>query len=426
MTIFWRSFFRVLLFCIPISISFFVVSFYENFNKQTVLLLSGLLFLTIWITHEVLTRLQYRDQEEKVFLKFSNTLDHLIAELKIKPVADENSKIDVMAELQVLKGLIQSFSQVSSQGGESYPAEQFDTPPKPQVIPEIVGMNADVKLEATKQILEDELEMDYIETAPDITEVEKTISPSLSREELLTLIKSALTQDRIEMFIQPIVSLPQRKARHFECFSRLKDEDGTIYNPQHFLELTDEKNLTRIIDNTLLFRCIQIIRSALKKKFDVKFFVNLSGATLTDAFFLESLGDFMRNQRTLSPYIVFEIPQKVFQEEYDKILPAIKQLKLYGCPFSMDQVKDINLDLDVLKQLNFKYLKVESEAIISLAGTDSGSQDLRKFMKVCSVNRIDLILSHVETEETLEELVGYQFDYGQGFLFGTPRLANKI
>lgn len=425
MAIVWSSFFRIILFCLPLAISIFIVSYYEDLNKTYVLLIGGLLFLTIWIAHEVYARIQFRNQQEKVFLKFCNTIESLLAEMKQRavPSVQENSNVDVMSELQVLKGLIQSITQAS--GNEEFVESDSESLVIHQM-EESVKVYHDVRDTIITDIPQEGVEMDYVETAPDISEVENKVAPTLSRDQLLTLIKSALTKDRIEMFIQPIVSLPQRKARHFECFSRLKDEDGTIYNPQHFLELTDEKNLTRIIDNSLLFRCIQIIRSALKKKFDVKFFVNLSGATLTDSFFLESLGDFMRNQRALSPYIVFEIPQKVFQESYDKILPAIQQLKLYGCPFSMDQVKDLNFELDIMKQLNFKFLKVDSDVILNLSKSEQGATEIKKFMKACSVNRIDLILSRVESEDTLSDLMEFQFDYGQGYLFGTPRLATKI
>ena len=42
-----------------------------------------------------------------------------------------------------------------------------------------------------------------------------------SSKQLLFMIREALEQDRIDMFLQPIVSLPQRKIRFFECYSRL-------------------------------------------------------------------------------------------------------------------------------------------------------------------------------------------------------------
>jgi EAL domain-containing protein (putative c-di-GMP-specific phosphodiesterase class I) len=49
----------------------------------------------------------------------------------------------------------------------------------------------------------------------------------------------ALDEDRVEVFVQPIVSLPQRKRRFFECFSRVRTNDGKIIVPEQYLEVAE-------------------------------------------------------------------------------------------------------------------------------------------------------------------------------------------
>src|SRR5262249_42400288 len=45
---------------------------------------------------------------------------------------------------------------------------------------------------------------------------------------LLEIVREGLRNNRVELFVQPIVSLPQRKHRHYECYSRIRSADGAM------------------------------------------------------------------------------------------------------------------------------------------------------------------------------------------------------
>ncbi len=55
--------------------------------------------------------------------------------------------------------------------------------------------------------------------------------PTIDVERLDRIIRTALTENRVDLYLQPIVSLPSRKAVHYECFSRVRDLDGYIIAP---------------------------------------------------------------------------------------------------------------------------------------------------------------------------------------------------
>lgn len=243
--------------------------------------------------------------------------------------------------------------------------------------------------------------------------------------QILNIIEKALNADRIEMLVQPIVSLPQRKARHFECFSRIREEDGTIYTPDHFVHLAEEENLIRLVDNAMLFRCIQMARSSVKKQFDVSFFCKISQHTLSDQFFFESLSEFFHSNRDLAKHIVFEFHEGAIKNNLQKIEPFLRKLHLFDCRFSIDQVTHLDLDIKSLKDLNFKYIKFHSPILTKALGINSGRKQIEDLKKTCDRYNMDLIISHVEEEHALLKLADFNFDYGQGFLFGTPVLSKR-
>ncbi len=56
---------------------------------------------------------------------------------------------------------------------------------------------------------------------------------TLGEPELLETIRASLEENRVDLYLQPIVSLPQRKLRFYEALSRLRAEDGTVIMPRN-------------------------------------------------------------------------------------------------------------------------------------------------------------------------------------------------
>lgn len=238
---------------------------------------------------------------------------------------------------------------------------------------------------------------------------------------LLDLINRAICEDRIDMLLQPIVSLPQRKLRFYECFSRIRDTDGTIIIPQNYISVAEGESLIRVIDNTLLFRCIQLIRKAQKQKHSVSFFCNVSLFSLLDDEFFSSFVEFIKNNGALAPHLIFELESDNLKVNFTKAQSRIDILAKMGCRFSLDNVNDLNIDLQKLSSLRFRFLKIDADILIDIIKNDKDF-DVKKFLKKVNELRMDIIVTHIESEKTLVELLDFNFDYGQGYLFCPPRL----
>ena len=63
------------------------------------------------------------------------------------------------------------------------------------------------------------------------------VAENLERETVLDIVRAALRDDRVDLVLQPIVSLPQRKRRFYECFSRLRTEGGAMVLPEQYIAL---------------------------------------------------------------------------------------------------------------------------------------------------------------------------------------------
>jgi len=65
----------------------------------------------------------------------------------------------------------------------------------------------------------------------------------LSRESIGELIGKAADANRIDLYLQPIVTLPQRKVRFYEAMSRLRTEEGDIIPAGEFIDFAEAVGL---------------------------------------------------------------------------------------------------------------------------------------------------------------------------------------
>jgi cyclic-di-GMP phosphodiesterase TipF (flagellum assembly factor) len=245
----------------------------------------------------------------------------------------------------------------------------------------------------------------------------------LPDDEVLEMVREALRDNRVDLFVQPIVSLPQRKRRHYECFSRVRAEDGSILLPESYLGVAERAGLIAAVDNMLLFRGVQLVRRVQKNNAEVSIFVNISEHTLADVRFLREFVTFMAANRDLAPYLVFEFTQASVERHRETGLKELDRLGRLGFRLSMDQVTSIDFDIEEHKNLHIRFLKIEAAKLIEQTRATRQRLDMRAFKQALDRQAIDLIVEKIENETTLVEILDMPVDFGQGYLFGEPRLS---
>ncbi len=242
---------------------------------------------------------------------------------------------------------------------------------------------------------------------------------------MLETIRASLEQNRVDLYLQPIVSLPQRKLRFYEALSRLRSEDGKVIMPEQYIKVAAPAGLMSVVDNLLLFRCVQIVRRLTQKQRDVGVFCNISGDTLTDTEFFPQFLEYMHHNRDLAGHIVFEFSQDAVTKAGAPGEANLTYLASLGFALSMDHVTSLALDFAKLKKIGFRYIKVRAHTLaygMTGAQASVAAEDLKKLLER---NGLNLIAERVEDEKTVVQLLDYGVDYAQGYLFGEPRAVRE-
>ncbi len=243
----------------------------------------------------------------------------------------------------------------------------------------------------------------------------------MEAEDILKLIRDAVNSDRLELYLQPIVTLPQRKARFYEALSRLRLADGRVIEAKDFIAPARAAGLLPQIDQRVVLRCVQVVRRLAAKNREAGLFLNISGETLRDGKIFPEILASLEAHRAIAASLVFEFAQG----EYRALGPS-EQINLTllaerGFPISLDRMEDLKVDPRVLSERGVRFIKVAGDLLLR-RGEDSGSEvhpaDLADFLARFG---IDLVADRIENEAVVVDLLDYDVRYGQGFLFSAPR-----
>lgn len=263
------------------------------------------------------------------------------------------------------------------------------------------------------------------ETKPTQEDQAITHEPILdySDNEILKFLEKSVREDHVELYLQPIVRLPQRSQVFFECFSRIMDDKGNIIRPEQYLPVATSAGLAAAVDNLLLFKCVQLVRRTRRENPEIVFFCNISTATLTDIDFFTDFIDFMADNTNLTSSLVFEFSQETTLDKNYEIQNGLERLSKLGFRLSLDQLHQLNVDLPKLASQGFKFIKIDAHLLHEMARGDTPNLNMRALKGALDRVAMDLIVEKIENEEMLKDLLDLQIDFGQGYLFGAPKSA---
>lgn len=250
---------------------------------------------------------------------------------------------------------------------------------------------------------------------------------------LLQTIHEALSENRVDLYLQPIVSLPQRRTIFYESFTRLRAADDRVMMPAEYLSVAEGEGLVPAIDNLLLFRCAQIVRRLARQDRKVGVFCNVALSSLGDETFFPQFLDFLSENRDLNQALIFELGQATFDARGAVEARNMAKLADLGFRFSIDKVQTLDLDFADLQRSDVKFMKVGADLLIEQLLDLDGAAPLPAMRDIQAADfagltrryGIELIAEKCESERQIVDILELDISVGQGHLFGEPRAIKE-
>ncbi len=279
---------------------------------------------------------------------------------------------------------------------------------------------------------DDEPQSDYVEDRParesaqadarttELVERQQERRPQISEEDEAE-VRRALALGKIELFMQPIVTLPMRKPQYYEALSRLKTEDGGLITPDVFLPVCRQGNFMPMLDRMAMNEAFRLLRRLTDRGRAVDIFCNLSIQSLGDSDFFALMRDLFEQNRDLAEHVILEFKQADIRNFGILEDETLQLLRSMGFRFSVDQITNLGTDFDEFARKGIRFAKVAAPILTNKdagRGLDIHPAD---FSRVLSRKGIDLIVTHVSNESLLVSLVEFNVHLAQGDHFAPAK-----
>lgn len=241
-------------------------------------------------------------------------------------------------------------------------------------------------------------------------------------EERAAVISAALADGKVEVHLQPVVQLPQRRTRGYEALVRLRLDENTLLLPAEFLAIVEERGFGPTLDALVLTRALAIARHLGSKDGGVFVSCNFSGATWGSAQALAALSRILEKYREHAGHLVIEMPQRIFRALEPSSLGLLGAMSANGVRFALDQVGDLRLDPAALHDRGIRFVKVPAALLQAeasgRASTDIAPADLSALLARASVT---LVAEKIEDNPTVADMIELGVTHAQGLVFSPPR-----
>ena len=234
-------------------------------------------------------------------------------------------------------------------------------------------------------------------------------------------LRNGLTENRFEVFYQPIYSTAEKKLIGAEALIRLKDESGHFISPEDFIPIAEKTGaILRIGEYVFESVCLNLSQVNLAEYGIKKIDINLSVAQCMQEILAEQILKIQSIYKIPSSIINLEITETAAAHTPEIILKNMKDLANAGFELSLDDYGSGYSNMSYMLSLPFKMIKID-KYIVWAAFTDKRAEKaLAATIKMIKEIGMTVLAEGVETPEQAEWLTESGCDYLQGFYFSRP------
>ncbi|NPA58403.1 MAG: EAL domain-containing protein [Aquificae bacterium] len=227
-------------------------------------------------------------------------------------------------------------------------------------------------------------------------------------------IRSALIEDRIVPYFQPIVNNKTGEVVKYEVLARLIDRDGRVYTPAEFLEISRRYKLYPEISRRIIRKTAQVI-----KEKGVNLSINIS---LSDILNIEVRNFILKTIREtgIGDRLTFEILEDESIEGSYDVMEFISSVKMYGVRIAIDDFGRGYSNFAYLTKLAVDVIKIDGSLIRDINRDKTHRAVVKAIVTFARKSGIKTVAEFVETEEIFETVKSLGIDCSQGYYIGKP------
>lgn len=237
----------------------------------------------------------------------------------------------------------------------------------------------------------------------------------------------ACEEDRIEIFLQPKISVSEGKAVGAEALVRMRNRDGELIPPVRFVPVLEHTGMIGKLDDIMLDKTFVFQRECIDKGIKpVTVSVNISRQRFTSEGLLNYVVGLQKKYDIDSSLVELEILETTFIDALDTMINVINALREKGFRINVDDFGSGYSSLNQIANIPADIIKFDRVFASRSLKNDKGRQVIKSLIEMLKMVNYDLVFEGIETKEELDAVVSYGCDVIQGFYFDKPLSAKEF
>lgn len=234
-------------------------------------------------------------------------------------------------------------------------------------------------------------------------------------------LRSALREDRIEAFLQPIVRPADGSVQFFEVLVRIRD-GKSIVPAGEFIEVAEPLGMAQELDRTVFRKGLQHYAKVSRNHPGACFFFNLFPRSFNDPVWVRGIPEMVRAAGVPCDRVVLELTEREALPNMAQVRAMIEELRGSGIRVALDDFGSGFSSFLWLKFLPVDFVKIEGSFVQHIVNDKQDRIMVEHINGMAHEFGLQTIAEYVEDAETATMLTEIGVDYAQGYHFGRPAL----
>ncbi len=234
-------------------------------------------------------------------------------------------------------------------------------------------------------------------------------------------LRSALHENRIEAFLQPIIDVKTNDIMAFEVLVRIRD--GEVIVPAgEFIEVAEELGMAKELDREVFRKGLAHYAMVFAKHPQARFFFNLFPRSFHDLDWVRGIPELVRSAGVPCNKIVLELTEREALPNLSQIRDVLQELRGQGIAVALDDFGSGFSSFIYLKYLAIDFVKIEGSFVRNMVADERDRIIVEQINGMAHRFGLKTVAEFVEDEATAKMLVEIGIDYAQGYYYGRPSL----
>lgn len=242
-------------------------------------------------------------------------------------------------------------------------------------------------------------------------------------------LQTAIAENQLVVYYQPIVALPIPRITGFEALVRWNHPQKGLILPREFIDLAEETGLITQIDLWVLREVCQqlaIWRETDRYSSEITISVNFSSRHFIRLDLVDKIVAILAETKVEPRQIKLEITETTLIDNTISAAEILAQLKVLGVSLSLDDFGTGYSSLSYLQQFPLDVLKIDRCFVSQLNLNSKNATITKSLIRIAHQLGLQVIAEGVETEAELAFLRENSCDNIQGYFFSPPLAISDL